>query len=115
MTDTEWNKLTPRERDALVAETLWPEGPCSRPMRYSNSLLASTWPGMKLVVERMRGLGWSFSLVSTAAHWYAEWRRLSESDDPVEKMVTFEATNRSSAPAATALAAVRALEGGGND
>lgn len=104
MTVKAWTAMTPRERDAKVAEALWPEGrPVVHPQRIS-TMLASTWPGFGLVVEKMRELGW-------VGHWYES---LTKRHNAWFTHKTGQKSPRAitdSAPSATALAAVLAMEG----
>lgn len=114
-TDSTWAAMTERERDAVVAEALWPEADQALSQRLratGNSLLASTWPGMGLVVGRMRELGWCLTIYSPrdGSGWLAAWYNESapRSDDAPTPCAHGEAD---SAPSAAALAAVRAMEG----
>lgn len=95
-TDQAWAAMTERERDAKVHKLLW--GDKYKPP-YSG--LASTWPGMGLVVERMRELGFSLNLYDFGDNWEAQWIKTDS-----EKYMEYG----DSAPSAAALAAVRALE-----
>ena len=110
MTDADWAAKTPRQRDAMVAEVLWPEGrPLGHPLRISE-MLASTWAGFGLVVEAMSAKGWHLSLVSTGELWFAEWRS-ADSVKESDIQIKGDCYRQGSAPSATALAAIRAMEG----
>ena len=112
-TDAEWNNLTPQEQDAVVTKALWPNASECRSKRQGRGLevagLARTWPGFGLVVEAMGKKGWHFVLWSEEDGWWAAWEKrsvpnVSDVNDPRAE------ANLPSAPSATALAAVRALE-----
>lgn len=128
--NAQWDAMTPRERDAMVAEVFgWVvsvdrKDPMGNPegKRYPNGAAilqraipayTSTWPGFGLVVERMRELGWCLVLLAMGAadnhKWHADWSQGMPVGGPDDMAVGSAAAD--SAPAATALAAVRAREG----
>ena len=99
ISDEQWQAMTPRERDAVVLDTLFPHRNCPH-----NPRLASSWPGLGFVVERMRELGFSVVIANDKANW-ARFLKVLD----MWKYAVGEAES-DSIPSATALAAVRAME-----
>jgi hypothetical protein len=112
MTKYNWNEMTPRQRDALVAEKVmgWIKS-TERPQRWitdygalhedywrPTSSIAAAWE----VVEKMRSNGWEFELdsdVDRINEWCATFVTLSA----VERGISPKA------PEAICLAALRAV------
>lgn len=117
MTDAEWQAMTPREQDAMVAEkvlglVIW-QGKFLEPMVRENKdspwrrvpKLTSSWPGFGLVVEAMRKMGW-YLVLNTRERPSAMFRFVQPKQDIIEGPPAICDCPK----AATALAAVRAME-----
>lgn len=100
-TDQAWAAMTEREKDAVVINALWPD---SKTMIHQG--IASTWPGMGLVVAEMieRKFWYETDCSPDGTRHSCRWSRRAEPG------VTAGFATCDSAPSAAALAAVRAME-----
>lgn len=102
--DADWEAMTPPEKNTLVDEVVFGRPRCKH-THYDLPDYIS-WPGFGLVVERMREKLWVIDLHCTTGSWQCTWTSLNEDSRGQRVRASADA-----APSATALAAVRALEG----
>lgn len=112
-TDAEWAEMTERQKDAVVDEVVF--GYSGRKWRgHLHSIqrrrpdYTSTWPGFGLVVVAMREKGWEWDGGSRHPYSKMAYARFFRPDDADWADGAFATGN--DVKAATALAAVRAME-----
>lgn len=98
--NADWEAMTDTQKDVRVMNLLWP-----KPSTFFTSGLASTWPGFGLVVDRMIELEWDMNHVHAAFGSRMIWSR-RDGNQNMQGAAKHDCPKQ-----ATALAAVRAMEG----